>query len=95
MKSIYGWLKSPHYVLRAGEGTLLQVLSPSNWCESSKMLFQLVWGGGTLSQVYSTSSWWESYLQKISWQQLFEGGGNMPRLFLFFWEGGVNELHLY
>ena len=25
--------------------TLLQVLSPSNWCESSKLLFHLVWGG--------------------------------------------------
>ena len=33
--------------------------------------------------------------KKICWEQLVEGAGRMPRLFIYFFWGGGDELHLY
>ena len=71
-----------------GGGTLLQVLGCSNWCESSKLLFHLVWGRGNY-QKYEVVTCVKVICKKISWEQLVEGGGRMPRLFLYWYESSI------
>ena len=74
-----------------GGGILLQVLSPSNWCESSKLLFHLVWGGDY--QKYKVVTFVKVIYKKISWEQLMEGGEGCTDYYFFF-RGHIN-LNLY